>query len=174
MVTRNQPALGVFNGDIGIVLRTPWPAGAVGAADEAWGDATVTPIEPGLSSGVGAAVDRPAPPSAGAAMPSVLRAWFLDGDTLRSVSVGRLADVETAFAMTVHKSQGSEFAHVALVLPDEDVPVLTRELLYTGITRARTAFTLVGPQGRLPGLVATAAARRTRRVSGLRDRIERD
>ena len=54
-----------------------------------------------------------------------------------------LADVETAFAMTVHKSQGSEFEHVLLVLPDEDVPVLTRELVYTGITRAAKRLTVV-------------------------------
>jgi exodeoxyribonuclease V alpha subunit len=45
--------------------------------------------------------------------------------------------------MTVHKSQGSEFAHVCLVLPDKHVPVLTRELLYTGITRAKTRLSLV-------------------------------
>lgn len=122
MVTRNDPALGVFNGDIGIVLHGPS------------GEAS-------------------------------LRCYFLDGESLRSVSVGRLADVETAFAMTVHKSQGSEFEHVALVLPDEDVPVLTRELVYTGVTRASRAFTLVAKQ---PGLLATAVSRLTRRVSGLR------
>jgi exodeoxyribonuclease V alpha subunit len=94
-----------------------------------------------------------------------LRAYFLDGDDLRSVSVGRLADVETAFAMTVHKSQGSEFGHVVLVLPDEDAAVLTRELVYTGITRAAQAFTLVGKNA---SLLATATGRLTRRVSGLR------
>ena len=127
MVTRNDPALGVFNGDIGIVLRPP--AGR--------GDA--------------------------------LRVFFLDGEALRSVSVGRLADVETAFAMTVHKSQGSEFGHVALVLPDEDVPVLSRELVYTGITRARLAITLVARQ---PELLARASARLTRRVSGLRSMLD--
>jgi len=54
--------------------------------------------------------------------------------------------VETVFAMTVHKSQGSEFAHVALVLPDKPVAVLTRELLYTGITRAKSRLSLVVPQ----------------------------
>jgi exodeoxyribonuclease V alpha subunit len=122
MVTRNDPSLGVFNGDIGVVLRGP-------AGDNA------------------------------------LRAYFLDGDDLRSVSVGRLADVETAFAMTVHKSQGSEFGHVVLVLPDEDVAVLTRELVYTGITRAAQAFTLVGKNA---SLLATATGRLTQRVSGLR------
>ena len=96
---------------------------------------------------------------------SKLRCYFLDGDELRSVSVGRLADVETAFAMTVHKSQGSEFTHVLLVLPDEDVPVLTRELVYTGITRASAAFTLIGKSTEQ---LAVATHRLTRRVSGLR------
>ena len=69
MVTRNEPALGVFNGDIGLVLASPGG--------------------------------------------TALRAWFIEGSTLRSVATSRLADVETAFAMTVHKSQGSEFARGA-------------------------------------------------------------
>jgi exodeoxyribonuclease V alpha subunit len=55
---------------------------------------------------------------------------------IRWVLPSRLQAVETVFAMTVHKSQGSEFAHAALVLPDRMQPVLTRELVYTGITRA--------------------------------------
>ena len=62
---------------------------------------------------------------------------------LRWVSPMRLPDVETAFAMTVHKSQGSEFHHVALILPEVRSPVLTRELVYTGITRAKEHFTLL-------------------------------
>lgn len=62
---------------------------------------------------------------------------------IRWLSPMRLPEVETAFAITVHKSQGSEFKHVALVLPETSSPVLTRELIYTGITRAREQFTLV-------------------------------
>jgi exodeoxyribonuclease V alpha subunit len=62
---------------------------------------------------------------------------------IRWVSPMRLPDVETAFAMTVHKSQGSEFNHVALILPDTRSPVLTRELIYTGITRAKEHFSLL-------------------------------
>jgi exodeoxyribonuclease V alpha subunit len=58
----------------------------------------------------------------------------------------RLDAVESVFAMTVHKSQGSEFDHVCLVLPDRVIAVLTRELLYTGITRAKARLTLVVPQ----------------------------
>lgn len=73
------------------------------------------------------------------------RVAFAAGDGsagIRWVLPSRLQAVETVFAMTVHKSQGSEFAHAALVLPDRPSPVLTRELIYTGITRARHWFTL--------------------------------
>lgn len=118
MVTRNHPALDVYNGDIGVVLQ---------------------------------------PPGGGA-----LR-LYLGGQ--RSVALSRLPDLEGAWALTVHKSQGSEFAHVALVLPPCDSALLTRELLYTGITRARDRLTLIAPA---PGLIAAACARRTRRLGGLR------
>ena len=65
---------------------------------------------------------------------------------IRWISPMRLPDVETAFAMTVHKSQGSEFNHVAMVLPETRSLVLTRELVYTGITRAKENFTLLESQ----------------------------
>ena len=132
MVTRNDAGVGVFNGDIGIVLRAK-------------------------------------PRSQGAA--TALRAYFLEGNTFRSVGVSRLADVETAFAMTVHKSQGSEFEHTVLVLPQDPSRVLTRELVYTGITRARTAFTLV--TGRRQAL-GDALAHQTRRSSGLLDLLKHE
>jgi exodeoxyribonuclease V alpha subunit len=90
-----------------------------------------------------------------------------DGTHIRFVAPSRLTSVDTVFAMTVHKSQGSEFAHTALVLPDAISPVLTRELLYTGITRARRWFTLVAPQA----VVDATVQRRTRRSSGLRERF---
>lgn len=138
MVTRNDPALGVFNGDIGIALPAP-------------------PVAP------------PARAVEGAASATRLRVYFADGPQLRSVGVGRLAHVETAFAMTVHKSQGSEFEHTVLVLPPHAGAVLTRELVYTGITRARQAFTLVSAQ---PGLLATAVQQRTQRASGLQGLLE--
>jgi exodeoxyribonuclease V alpha subunit len=69
-----------------------------------------------------------------------------DENAIRWISPMRLPDVETAFAMTVHKSQGSEFNHVALILPETLSPVLTRELVYTGITRAKAHFTLLESQ----------------------------
>ena len=76
-----------------------------------------------------------------------LRVAFPDGQGgIHWVLPSRLDAVESVFAMTVHKSQGSEFEHVCLVLPDKPVAVLTRELLYTGITRARARLSLVVPQ----------------------------
>jgi len=84
--------------------------------------------------------------------------------SLKKVLPSRLSHVETAYALTVHKSQGSEFDHTALVLPDHMTPVLTRELLYTAITRSRARFTLVSPRHELLG---EAVRRRTYRASGL-------
>lgn len=83
---------------------------------------------------------------------------------VRFVLPSRLNEVETVFAMTVHKSQGSEFAHTALVLPDALNPVLTKELVYTGITRAKHCFSLIEPRA---GVFEDAVARKVRRVSGL-------
>jgi exodeoxyribonuclease V alpha subunit len=122
MVTRNDYATGVYNGDIGLTLADP---------------------------------ERP----------GSLRVYFSDGEAVRSVLATRLRNVETAFAMTVHKSQGSEFRHTALVLPREASSVMARELIYTGITRAREFFTLVTPNG---GVLPEAVAQRTHRASGLR------
>ena len=80
-----------------------------------------------------------------------LRVAFLNtdaqgNDPIHWVSPLRLPDVTTVFAMTVHKSQGSEFNHVALVMPETNSLVLTRELIYTGITRAKEKFTLIESQ----------------------------
>lgn len=87
---------------------------------------------------------------------------------VRWISPARLEAVETVFAMTVHKAQGSEFRHAALVLPDRRVPVLTRELVYTAITRAARRFTLL--EG-APGILAAAVGERVQRTSGLRERL---
>jgi exodeoxyribonuclease V alpha subunit len=96
-----------------------------------------------------------------------LRVVFpMPGGALKKVLPSRLADAETVFAMTVHKSQGSEFLHVALVLPERMNPILTRELIYTGITRARRQFTCAGPN---PDMLAQAVSQRTYRASGLGD-----
>jgi exodeoxyribonuclease V alpha subunit len=101
-------------------------------------------------------------PGAGASGEGLLRVAFASSDGgIRWVLPSRLAEVETVFAMTVHKSQGSEFAHAALLLPAEPSRVLTRELVYTGITRARSWFTLAIPSG-AQAVLEFALARRTR------------
>ena len=83
---------------------------------------------------------------------------------MRSILPVRLPPWQTAYAITVHKSQGSEFAHTVLVLPDSPSPLLTRELVYTGITRAKEFLTVVEPR---PGLLGSAMAQQVRRASGL-------
>ncbi|MGK3186930.1 exodeoxyribonuclease V subunit alpha [Enterobacter soli] len=118
MISRNDSALGLFNGDIGIAL------------DRGQG----------------------------------LRVWFLMPDgSVKSVQPSRLPEHETAWAMTVHKSQGSEFNHAALVLPSQLSPVVTRELIYTAITRARKRLSLYTDERVLVQAIAT----RTERRSGL-------
>ncbi|MBJ9965773.1 AAA family ATPase [Burkholderia seminalis] len=124
MVTRNDYALGLFNGDIGVAL----------------------------------------PDAHG-----VLRVWFRRADgTARAVSPAALPPHETAFALTVHKSQGSEFDEAALVLPASFSRVLTRELVYTAVTRARTRVQVIGPRR----VLAQAVATRTQRDSGLAARVD--
>lgn len=83
---------------------------------------------------------------------------------VRFVLPSRLNDVETVYAMTVHKSQGSEFAHTALILPEALNPVLTKELIYTGITRAKKWFSLIEPR---QGVFEEALRRKVKRLSGL-------
>ena len=123
IVTRNDYALGVFNGDIGIAL-----------------------------------------PAAGGAMQVCFR--MADG-TLRMLSPAALPPHDTAFALTVHKSQGSEFDHAALVLPSAFGRMLSRELVYTAITRARSRIDVIGSTD----VFAQAIRTPTRRDSGLAARI---
>lgn len=128
----------------------------------------------GLMNGdIGIALRLPDPPEMpGAPMRQVLRVVFPRNDgsgTLRHILPSRLSAVETVFAMTVHKSQGSEFAHCALILPDSLNPVLTKELIYTGITRARHWFSLIESRA---GIFEQAVQRRVARRSGLREALE--
>ena len=121
LITRNDPTLGLSNGDVGLLLP---------------------------DSGTGR-----------------LRAWFSAGEgALRSFPPARLGAHETTFAMTVHKAQGSEFERVLLVLPDKRNPVLTRELLYTGITRARESVELWAREE----VLGEAVQNQSLRSSGLR------
>ncbi|KHJ52542.1 exodeoxyribonuclease V subunit alpha [Vreelandella venusta] len=97
----------------------------------------------------------------------LLRVAFPTSDTdkpIRWVLPSRLHAVETVFAMTVHKSQGSEFLHTALLLPPTLNPILTRELVYTGITRAREWLTVVEAKR---GVLNEAVVREVVRVSGV-------
>ncbi|HTH74282.1 MAG TPA: AAA family ATPase [Trinickia sp.] len=124
MVTRNDYALGLFNGDIGIAL----------------------PAQQGA-----------------------LRVYFRTADGgVRAVSPAALPPHDPAFALTVHKSQGSEFDHAALVLPATSGRVLTRELVYTAVTRARKTVRVVGSREVLADAIATP----TRRDSGLLARMQ--
>ncbi len=123
MVTRNNPQLGLNNGDIGLCLPHALSNGHI-----------------------------------------ALRVAFAQGQGVRWVSPARLDEVESVFAMTVHKSQGSEFDHVLLVLPPHDSPVLTRELIYTGLTRAKERLTWWAPK---PQLLWSACDVRVARSGGL-------
>ena len=97
-----------------------------------------------------------------------LRAFFAAPDgTIRAIPPEFLPRHETAFAMTVHKSQGSEFEKVLMVLPPEDTILLTRELIYTGITRAKQSVTIWSDDA----VFSAAVKRRTERRSGLRERL---
>jgi exodeoxyribonuclease V alpha subunit len=125
MITSNDYNIGLFNGDVGLILPDP-------------------------ESG------------------NELRAYFPSGTgTMRKVLPLRLPEHERAFAMTIHKSQGSEFDRVLMILPDRDAPLLTRELIYTGITRAKQSVELLGTAE----LFQAAVKRRIVRRSGLRERL---
>jgi len=86
---------------------------------------------------------------------------------LRFVAPSQLDRVETWWAMTIHKSQGSEFLHAVVSLPSASSPILSRELLYTALTRARERVTIVGSEA----AIRTAIEHRITRASGLRDRL---
>ncbi len=97
-----------------------------------------------------------------------LRVYFQEADgSLRSFPITRLPAYEPVFAMTIHKSQGSEFDEVLLVLPLEDSRVMTRELIYTGITRARKRVTLWGDST----VLLQAVRKSVQRSSGLREKL---
>lgn len=94
-------------------------------------------------------------------------AFQLPDKQLRLFLPSRLPEHETVYAMTIHKSQGSEFASVAMVLPDRDSPVITRELVYTGITRAKSKLSVFSGMN----MLVKAAKSPTERESGLYQRL---
>jgi exodeoxyribonuclease V alpha subunit len=135
LVTRNDPSTGLYNGDVGLAVRAG--TGAERRLRVVFAGPDALPRDP---------------------------ADAAEGLRLvRYVSPARLPDHETTFAMTIHKSQGSEFDHAVIVLPEGPSRVLTRELVYTGVTRARRQVTVVGS----PAVLARALGRPVRRWSGL-------
>jgi exodeoxyribonuclease V alpha subunit len=105
----------------------------------------------------------------GLILPSPLEAWFpaSTASGYRTVPLACLPKHDIAFAMTVHKSQGSEFNRVALVLPDEESPILTRELVYTGLTRAKNGVAVLASAD----ILASAIANPTQRDTALGERL---
>ena len=127
IIVRNDYNVGLFNGDLGIVLPD-----------------TIT---------------------------GELRVFFRgEGDEVLNFAPGRLPAHESAFALTVHKSQGSEFHDALVILPERDAPVLTRELLYTGITRVRERVEVWASEG----ILRQTIERKIERSSGLRERLWKD
>lgn len=89
-----------------------------------------------------------------------------DGRPMR-IPVARLEDIDTVHALTIHKSQGSEYGHAVVVLPEQASRIVTRELLYTGVTRARRKVTVVGPWHVIEAAIQTPI----RRATGLAGRL---
>lgn len=122
LVTSNDYALGVYNGETGVVVRRP---------------------------------------------DDTLRVCIVGAGGLLDFAPGRLGDVETMHALTIHKSQGSQADTVTVLLPDEGSRLLTRELFYTAVTRAQQHVTVVGSEASVRAAVTTTAQRAT----GLRRRL---
>ena len=96
------------------------------------------------------------------------RGYFQSNDgTVRSFPVSMLPSVETVYAMTVHKSQGSEYDSVMVILPEKEMAVLTKELIYTAVTRSRKDLTIIGKEE----ILSTAVKRSAARNSGLADAL---
>jgi len=145
MISRNDYELNLFNGDIGIAMMVAGNDGheelrvCFVAADSAFSKAGTSKLAASKSS--------------------------TNKSNVRQLLPTRLPTHETAFAMTVHKSQGSEFLDVALVLPENHSPVISRELIYTAITRAKKSFSLYSNDEVLTAGVNS----KIERASGLRD-----
>ena len=156
-----QPTRGIYDRQVVMVTRNDYDLGLFN------GDVGIVFPEP-----------DPAEPEE-----AKLVCWFeaMDADgnpALRSVPCNLLPDHETAFAMTIHKSQGSEFDNLLIVLPGEATPLLSRELLYTALTRARTDPDRPDDTGHIhlwctPAAFQHAAAHPTTRSSGLRVALAR-
>ncbi|MFZ2406489.1 MAG: exodeoxyribonuclease V subunit alpha [Methylobacter sp.] len=141
MVTQNNPALHLYNGDIGICMSDNIGAGLV-------------PAQSGQPQGI--------------APTGKLMVFFQRADgSVKKYLPARVPHCETVFAMTIHKSQGSEFEEVLIVLPEAINPVLTKELLYTAITRAKKTIKLVAGEA----VFSAAVRQKIERVTGLVDKF---
>ena len=139
MATRNDYRIGVMNGDVGICWPDQYGRLMLWFEHSAPG-AQASPYASGAASAAG-------------------------NKQLSAFAPELLPDVVSAFALTVHKAQGSEFERVALILPSQDSPVLHRALLYTAITRAKSDLSICAPEATLH----TALQRELVRNGGLRD-----
>ncbi len=90
---------------------------------------------------------------------STLVGVFEGANGFRLFSVNELPEYETAFALTVHKSQGSEYDHVLIILPERKSPLMTREILYTGVTRAKHTVSLFGKEDLLRQTISQKSIR---------------
>lgn len=143
LVTENDYSLRLYNGDTGIVI----------AADAEIEDTRYPGGVP--SPGTGSPLGN---------RPGRVVAAFERGGKVIEISPTRLASVDTVYAMTVHKAQGSQFGTVAILLPRPDSPILTRELLYTAVTRAQRTLLVAGTEE----AIRAAITRPIARASGLR------
>lgn len=96
-----------------------------------------------------------------------LRACFGDAKEPTTIALARLPETDTVHALTIHKSQGSEYEHVVVVLPQSSSRIVTRELLYTGITRPQKRLTLIATLESIETAIKTPI----RRATGLADRL---
>ncbi|TAK60697.1 exodeoxyribonuclease V subunit alpha [Methylobacter sp.] len=142
IVTQNNPALNLYNGDIGICMVD--------------------------NVGAGLEHDQPGQPQ-GTAPTGKLMVFFQRPDgSVKKYLPARVPHCETVFAMTIHKSQGSEFEEVLIVLPEAINPVLTKELLYTAITRAKESIKLVAREA----VFIATVKQKIERVTGLVDKFK--
>lgn len=144
MVTRNEYSIGRYNGDIGIVVERADHQGRPRLF-------VAFPGQDGLPSEHRLAQeDR-----------SLVEEDYSNKQLVEYLQVSRLPEHETVFAMTIHKSQGSQFGHVMVILPDQNTPspILTRELIYTGVTRAQRRVTVVSRRAQLARILGTPVRR---------------
>ena len=144
-VRRSSGGKGLYNGDIGLVVM----ANIGGVVQKVVAFPGVDGLPPADPQGV---------------FPVLGLDDHQDKRVVEYVVPSRLPEHDTAFAMTIHKSQGSEFEHVLIVLPTEQSPILTRELIYTGVTRAKGRMTLLSSRE----VLSDALERTVQRASGLR------